>query len=451
MATSSLVRRVRTPATPKKGRLRPPGRRTGYAYIAPFFVLFLAFSLYPWLDTAWVSLHDVRLTTYQDQTWIGLDNYRNLLSNKFFWNAFANTVTIGIISTVPQLCMALGIAHLLNYRMRGRTFFRVAMLMPYATSLAAATVIFLELFNNDTGIINWTLQSLHLPAVDWQGSKWPSQIAVSTIVTWRWTGYNALIYLAGMQSIDTALYEAAAIDGASRWGQFRHVTLPGLRPTIVFTIVVSTIGAAQLFGEPLLYDPTGQPNGGGSNQYQTLGLLMYQQGWTNDRLGLVNWFLHLVHLPAVDWQGSKWPAQIAVSTIVTWRWTGYNALIYLAGMQSIDSTLYEAAAVDGAGRWRQFLHVTLPGLRPTILFTIVVSTIGATQLFGEPLLYHSGKADGGTEGQYQTLGVLMYQQGWVNDRLGLASATAWTMFVIIVIAVAVNLLVARYRTRGGLR
>ena len=100
MATSSLVRRDRTPATPKKGRLRPPGRRTGYAYIAPFFVLFLAFSLYPWLDTAWVSLHDVRLTTYQDQTWIGLDNYRNLLSNKFFWNAFANTVTIGIISTV---------------------------------------------------------------------------------------------------------------------------------------------------------------------------------------------------------------------------------------------------------------------------------------------------------------------------------------------------------------
>ncbi len=303
MATSSLVRRDRTPATPKKGRLRPPGRRTGYAYIAPFFVLFLAFSLYPWLDTAWVSLHDVRLTTYQDQTWIGLDNYRNLLSNKFFWNAFANTVTIGIISTVPQLCMALGIAHLLNYRMRGRTFFRVAMLMPYATSLAAATVIFLELFNYDTGIINWVLQHVfQLPAVDWQGSKWPSQIAVSTIVVWRWTGYNALIYLAGMQSIDTALYEAAAIDGASRWGQFRHVTLPGLRPTIVFTIVVSTIGAAQLFGEPLLYDPTGQPNGGGSNQYQTLGLLMYQQGWTNDRLGLASataWTMFLIITVAV--------------------------------------------------------------------------------------------------------------------------------------------------------
>jgi cellobiose transport system permease protein len=295
------VRTVAASAGPK--RLRRPGRRSGYAYIAPFFVVFLAFSLYPWLDTAWVSLHDVRLTTYQHQTWIGLDNYRNLLSNKFFWNAFRNTVTIGIISTVPQLCLALGIAHLLNYRLRGRTFFRVAMLMPYATSLAAATVIFLELFDKNQGIVNWALQHLfHLPAVDWQGSKWPSQVAVSAIVTWRWTGYNALIYLAGMQSIDMSLYEAAAIDGASRWRQFLYVTLPGLRPTIVFTIVISTIGATQLFGEPLLYDPTGQPNGGTSNQYQTLGLLMYQQGWSYDRLGLASataWTMFVIIVLAV--------------------------------------------------------------------------------------------------------------------------------------------------------
>jgi cellobiose transport system permease protein len=264
-----------------------PGSKAAYGYIAPFFVVFAAFSLYPWLDTAWVSLHNVRLTTYDQQQWVGLGNYRNLFTNKFFYNALRNTITIGIISTVPQLCLALGIAHLLNYKLRGRTFFRVAMLMPYATSLAAATVIFLQLFDKDLGIINWFLAELHLPRLDWQGSKWPSQVAVSAIVTWRWTGYNALIYLAGMQAIDTALYEAAAIDGASRWQQFRHVTIPGLRPTILFTIVVSTIGAAQLFGEPLLYH-NGIPDGGTTNQFQTLGLLMYQQGWTNDRLGLAS-------------------------------------------------------------------------------------------------------------------------------------------------------------------
>jgi cellobiose transport system permease protein len=285
------------------GRLRGPGTtRAAYLYIAPFFVVFAAFSLYPWLNTAWVSLHSVRLSTYRSMEWIGLDNYSNLLHNKFYWNAFRNTISIGLISTVPQLMMALGIAQLLNYRIRGRTFFRVGVLLPFATSLAAATVIFLELFSPDLGLINWFIGDvLHLPTPDWQNSKWPSQIAVSTIVTWRWTGYNALIYLAGMQAIDAALYDAAATDGASRWQQFRYVTIPGLRATIVFTIVVSTIGATQLFGEPLLYGH-GKPEGGTNGQYQTLGLLMYQQGWTNGRLGLASataWTMFVIIVAAV--------------------------------------------------------------------------------------------------------------------------------------------------------
>jgi cellobiose transport system permease protein len=282
-------------------RRRLPGSRIGYVYVLPFFAVFGAFSVYPWLDTLWVSLHDVRLSTYHQMGWVGLGNYVELFTNRFFWNAFANTVTIGIISTVPQLCMSLGIAHLLNYKLRGRTFFRVAILMPYATSLAAATVIFLELFDPRLGLVNWALHLVHLPEVDWQGSKWPAQVAVSTIVTWRWTGYNALIYLAGMQAIDTDLYEAAALDGAGRWAQFRHVTIPGLRPTILFTIVVSTIGAAQLFGEPLLYH-NGIPDGGTTNQYQTLGLLMYQQGWSYDRLGLASataWTMFVIIVLAV--------------------------------------------------------------------------------------------------------------------------------------------------------
>jgi cellobiose transport system permease protein len=312
----TVVSDTRTGVRPVAGadsvrrRHRQPGSRIAYAYVLPFFLVFLAFSVYPWLDTAWVSLHDTRLSTYDQSSFIGLENYRNLFTNQFFWNAFRNTITIGIISTVPQLCMALGIAHLLNYHLRGRTFFRVAILMPYATSLAAATVIFAELFNPHVGIVNWVLTSVHLPAVDWQGSKWPSQIAVSTIVTWRWTGYNALIYLAGMQAISSDLYEAAAMDGAGRWAQFRNVTLPGLRPTILFTIVVSTIGATQLFGEPLLFG-NGVPDGGAVHQYQTIGLFMYQQGWQYLQLGkaaAVAWvtFLLIVVLVLVNTSIVRW-------------------------------------------------------------------------------------------------------------------------------------------------
>ena len=277
-----------TPApTGQRGRRRSKltRNRWGYTYVAPFFVLFAAFSLYPFLYTAWVSLHDTNLSNIDGAHWVGLQNYRKLLTDEFFWNAARNTLTIGIISTVPQLCMALGLAHLLNYKLRGRSFFRTAMLMPYATSIAAATLVFAQLFGRDYGLINAVLRAVGIHSVDWQNGTWSSQIAISVIVTWRWTGYNALIYLAGLQAIPNDLYEAATLDGASRWQQFRYVTIPALRPTIVFTVVVSTIGAVQLFGEPLLFGGTGTTTGGSSHQYQTLGLLMYQQGWTNFHLG----------------------------------------------------------------------------------------------------------------------------------------------------------------------
>lgn len=272
--------------TQRRSPTRRAGRdRWGYAYVAPFFLLFGCFSLYPFLYTAWVSLHDTNLSNIDGATWVGLQNYSNLVQSEFFWNAAKNTLTIGVLSTVPQLCMALGLAHLLNYRLRGRTFFRVAMLMPYATSIAAATLVFSQLYGRDYGLINTGLQAIGLDRVDWESGTWTSQLAISSIVTWRWTGYNALIFLAGMQAIDHDLYEAAALDGAGRWRQFVHVTVPSLRPTIAFVVIVSTIGAVQLFGEPLLFAGNGNTNGGASRQYQTLGLLMYNQGWTNFHLG----------------------------------------------------------------------------------------------------------------------------------------------------------------------
>ncbi|MFF2040796.1 carbohydrate ABC transporter permease [Kitasatospora sp. NPDC058170] len=288
MATTTSARLPA--ARPAGARPRRTGRLAPYGFVAPFFVLFAAFGLFPLLYTAYVSLHRVELQTSDRMDWLGLRNYTRLLDDPFFWNALRNTFTIGVLSTVPQLLIALGLAHLLNYRLRGRTFFRVAMLMPYATSVAAATLVFAQLFGRDYGLINWLLGSAGLSPVDWQADTWASQFGVSAIVTWRWTGYNALIYLAGMQAIPGELYEQAAVDGASRWQQFRHVTVPGLRPTIVFTVVVSTIGATQLFGEPLLYE--GNAAGGISHQYQTLGLYLYEQGWS---------FFHLGRAAAVAW------------------------------------------------------------------------------------------------------------------------------------------------------
>jgi cellobiose transport system permease protein len=307
VATEPQLRRSdpSAPGGPAGARRKP--RRAGsgltpYTFVLPFFVVFGAFGLFPMLYTAWVSLHKVDLGTPEKMTWIGFKNYSVLLHSEFFWNALKNTFTIGVISTVPQLLMALGLAHLLNYGLRGRTFLRVAMLMPYATSLAAATLVFVGLFGRDFGLINWVLGLVGIDEIDWEAGRWTSQIAISTIVTWRWTGYNALIYLAAMQSISSDLYESAAIDGASRWQQFRYVTIPSLRPTILFTIVVSTIGATQLFGEPLLFGGISGHSGGSSRQYQTLGVLLYDEGWYNGKLGYasaVAWTMFVIIVLAV--------------------------------------------------------------------------------------------------------------------------------------------------------
>ncbi|WP_431040541.1 carbohydrate ABC transporter permease [Streptomyces sp. P1-3] len=273
-------------------------KATPYAYVAPFFVLFGAFGLYPLVYTAWLSLHDVQLVDLDARSWAGFSNYSTLLTSPRFWKALCNTFSLGVISAVPQLLMALGLAHLLNYRLRGALVWRVVSLVPYATSIGAAALFFQFVFSRDFGLVNWALQGLGLGRVDWESGTLSSQLAVSAIVIWRWTGYNALLYLAAMQAIPQERYEAAALDGASRWQQFRNVTIPGIRPTIVFTIVISTIGSIQLFGEPLIFGGGAQAVGGGANgQYQTLGLLQYETGWANGNAGLASalaWLMFLL-------------------------------------------------------------------------------------------------------------------------------------------------------------
>jgi cellobiose transport system permease protein len=270
-----------------------------YLYIAPFFVVFGVFGLFPLLYTGWVSMTAWRVDTPgSEHRFVGLANYSRLLHDQFFWNALKNTVMIGLVSTVPQLVMALALAHLLNYRMRGRTFFRMGVLIPNVTSVAAVTIIFVQLFGRDYGLVNYVLGLFGVNRVDWQAGTWSSWIAISLIVTWRWTGYNALIYLAGMQAIPFELYEAAAIDGAGRWRQFRTITVPMLRPTILFTVIVSTIGALQLFGEPLLFNASQTPATGGSqHQFQTMAVYTYEQFWIDFKYGYgaaISWAMFAV-------------------------------------------------------------------------------------------------------------------------------------------------------------
>ena len=250
-----------------------------YLFVAPFFLIFIAFGLFPLGYTAYVSLTDRDLLD-PATSFIGLANYRELLHDSYFWNAVVNTLGIWVISTVPQLLIALGLAHLLNTKLRARTLFRMSVLLPQVTSLVAVALIFTQLFSRDYGLVNYVLGAVGIDAIDWEAGRFSSWVALSVMVTWRWAGYNALIYLAAMQSIPDELYEAAAIDGARPWRQFVHVTIPMLRPTIIFTVIVSTIGGLQLFTEPYLFQPIkNAATGGSARQYQTVSMYLYEKAF----------------------------------------------------------------------------------------------------------------------------------------------------------------------------
>lgn len=212
-------------------------------------MLFAVFGFFPLLYTAWVSLHDWHLID-GDQGFVGVANYSALFADPDFYNALVNTASIFLVSTVPQLLAALGIAALLNRPLRAGTAWRAGVLLPNVVSVVAVTLVFAQLFRRDSGVVNWILGMVGLEPVDWENQRRSSHLAVAVMVMWRWTGYNALLYLAAMRNIPRELYEAAALDGASRWRSFWSVTVPGIRPTIVFTVVVSTIGGLQLFAEP---------------------------------------------------------------------------------------------------------------------------------------------------------------------------------------------------------
>jgi cellobiose transport system permease protein len=281
--------------SPQQVPARVPNRAAGwslpfreriapYAYIAPFFVLFGVFGLIPFLFTFYIALFD--WNPIGDQTFIGADNFARMLGDPRFWNATGNTISIWLLSTVPQLLVALVLAHVLNHaRLRFALFFRMSVLVPYITSVAATAIVFAQMFDRDYGLLNWLLGLVGIGSIDFVQSVWGSHVMIAVMVAWRWFGYTALLYLASLQAVPRDIYEAASIDGAGGWQQFRHITVPSLRPVIIFTVVTSTIGGLQIFTEPLLVARTTNLTCGPVRQCQTLTLFLYEQGFGQYQFG----------------------------------------------------------------------------------------------------------------------------------------------------------------------
>lgn len=274
------------PAEPRK-RTAGVARRRRFArhgwpllFISPFFVLFAVFSLYPIGFSAWLSLHDWSLVG--PARWVGLDNYHALLHDTLFWQSMLNAALLFLIYVPAMTFLALVLAALLNSRyVRLEGLWRTLIFLPYIMSgTVAAAFTFQLLLDGNAGYANRLLSFVGASPVSWLGSTWWARISVGLLVLWAWLGYNMLIMLAGLLAIPPELSEAARVDGAGPVRIFFRITVPLLRPVILFSVTLSIIGTFSLFTEPLLLT-----NGGPANATTTPVIQIWQNTFSFLRVG----------------------------------------------------------------------------------------------------------------------------------------------------------------------
>ena len=274
------------PAEPRK-RTAGVARRRRFArhgwpllFISPFFVLFAVFSLYPIGFSAWLSLHDWSLVG--PARWVGLGNYHALLHDTLFWQSMLNAALLFLIYVPAMTFLALVLAALLNSRyVRLEGLWRTLIFLPYIMSgTVAAAFTFQLLLDGDAGYANRLLSFVGVSPVSWLGSTWWARISVGLLVLWAWLGYNMLIMLAGLLAIPPELSEAARVDGAGPVRIFFRITVPLLRPVILFSVTLSIIGTFSLFTEPLLLT-----NGGPANATTTPVIQIWQNTFSFLRVG----------------------------------------------------------------------------------------------------------------------------------------------------------------------
>ncbi|GAA1561635.1 sugar ABC transporter permease [Kribbella lupini] len=276
-----------------------------YVAVAPFFILFAIFGAFPVFFSIWLSFHS--WDGIGQMKWVGLEQYSYLLTDPTFWKSITNTLIIWVLSTVPMLLLALLIANSLHNATRFRSFYRIAYFIPNITSVVAVTMVFGSVFSNNFGLLNAFLTSIGLDKIEWLSQPWGIKIAIATIVAWRWTGYNAIIFLAGLQAISSDIYEAAKVDGASSRQQFWQITVPLLRPVILFTAVTSTIGGLQIFTESqVLFGASGSIGGPGDGGL-TIVSYLYDNAFGSNQFGYgaaIGWalFILIVLFSIINWR-----------------------------------------------------------------------------------------------------------------------------------------------------
>ena len=288
---------------------RTPGTRSGlrgpawapWAFLAPYLVLFVGFVLAPAVYGVWISLHDYDYTL-PGKPWVGLDNYAKLFSSDSvvfddFWNSMKATGIFTVASVPLLLVLPLGIALLMNRKFPGRNFFRAVYFAPYVLGVAVVAVLWRYLLDSNIGLVNHYLGVLGLPSdIAWLTDQPWAWISLVGVTVWWTLGFNAIIYLAALSEISPDLYEAARMDGANSWQRFVHITLPGLRPVLLFVTSVTIIASVNMFGQSFLMTQGGPGTETRTAIYQIAdtGLTNFNSGDSTAMSMIFSFFLMLV-------------------------------------------------------------------------------------------------------------------------------------------------------------
>jgi multiple sugar transport system permease protein len=259
--------------------------RTAYLFLTPGLILFLVFMVIPMIAAAYLSF--CRYDVIHSPSWIGMKNYariwKDIANGGVFYLSLRNTMQYAIGTIPVGMALALGLALLVNAGLRGSSLYRTTYYLPVVTSMVAVAMVWMWIYDPSYGLLNYLLGKVSAGRANpqaWLGSPKLAMMAIVAMSIWKGLGYNMVIYLAGLQGIPEHLYEAAMIDGATRWQRFRAITWPLLRPTTAFILVISTIGASQVFSQ--VYVMT---NGGPNNASTTIVHQIFQNAFSFMKMG----------------------------------------------------------------------------------------------------------------------------------------------------------------------
>jgi multiple sugar transport system permease protein len=281
-----------------------------WCFVAPALLVIAVFFFLPVFAALAMSLTDFDIYALADSRnlrLVGLQNYAQLLQTPRFWQAFGNTLYFVVVGVPLSITVSFGAALLLHSRLaKFQAFFRTALFAPVVTTLVAVAVVWRYLFHPHYGLLNYALGRIGIPPIDWLGDPHWAMPAIIVFAVWKNFGYNMIILLAGLQSIPEQLYEAARIDGASMWQQFRHVTLPMLTPIVTMVNILTIAGYFQLFAEPYV-----MTQGGPLQSTVSVLYFMYEEGFKWWNLGSASavafvLFLFIFCVTAVQLRLARW-------------------------------------------------------------------------------------------------------------------------------------------------